>query len=118
VRAADGRLVLAINTVVTGNPVYPVALGSLPAIEEPQHASIHQANLWNNFGDLWEEGWLRRSGLRLCRGTWLAEGCRGQQQLPGGRPGPGIPFQLGMGLKLFLVIPFVVLGRVIAWRAD
>lgn len=83
-----GGLWYFLNTLATGNPFYPVPLGSLPAITHPPFP-WEDASILSNLKALLSSGWLWE--------VWI------------GTPGTG-PSRMAVGWKLFLFGPLILLG--------
>jgi 4-amino-4-deoxy-L-arabinose transferase-like glycosyltransferase len=98
----------ACNAVVTGNPVYPVALGSLNAIEDPDRPGVHDGNILTEFASLWEAGYLPLA--------WF--GKPAPTNLPWAvGPQMNYPTQLGFGIKFLVIVPLFLAGLLFAiWR--
>ncbi|RMF88209.1 MAG: hypothetical protein D6736_11070, partial [Nitrospinota bacterium] len=85
-----GSVWYGMNAWVTGNPFYPVPVGSLPAIT---HSPFpwEGSSLWASFGEMWRLGWLWEA--------WI------------GIPGAG-PSRMAIGWKAGLLVPLILSGFV------
>ncbi len=112
---ATGIWWYACNAAVTGNPVYPVPLGPLNAVVDPDRPRIDESSIWTDFPRLYASGKLTKAWLGDFNllGVWFGE--EPSREVLQRTDAPGA---MGLGPKVFLILPLLVLGLLLApeWR--